>query len=53
VKWLINDIIFLSLIQDKDRRPLHILQRAADNNEILVGADRIIKSTHQLKGAKL
>ncbi|KAH0948269.1 hypothetical protein HN011_009858 [Eciton burchellii] len=39
--------------KDKDRRPLHILQRAADNNEILVGADRIIKSTHQLKGAKL
>ncbi|EZA56945.1 hypothetical protein X777_02796, partial [Ooceraea biroi] len=40
--------------QDKGRRPLHTLQPAANDNEALVGADRIIKSksTHQLKEAK-
>ncbi|XP_011334955.1 geminin [Ooceraea biroi] len=40
--------------KDKGRRPLHTLQPAANDNEALVGADRIIKSksTHQLKEAK-
>ncbi|XP_012225387.1 geminin [Linepithema humile] len=39
--------------EDKVRKSLHELQPSATNKEILVGADRMVRSTEQTKEAKL
>lgn len=47
-------MLYLSLLlkQDKVRKSLHELQPSAIDKETLVGADRMIKSTQQVKETK-